>query len=169
MNLGERHIAELCKFRIARCLAVMCLQITLLDSAKLVIRLGHMNRDSDRRAIIRHSARNRLLHPPGCIGGELVTAAIFKLIDRLHETEIAFLNKVSHGKTAVHIGFGDRNHESEVRFDHLALRRRQVALSDLHGLGKLTLLGNGDAGGLFFIPKLFLHSHQHRFLALNTL
>src|SRR5918994_1713294 len=46
-------------------------------------------------------AGDRLTNPPGRVGRELVAAAIFELIDRLHQADVAFLDEVQELQTAI--------------------------------------------------------------------
>ena len=64
-----------------------------------------MDRDTDGARLIGDRAGDRLADPPGRIGREFITAAIFKLIDRLHQADIAFLNEVEELQAAVGVLF----------------------------------------------------------------
>ena len=90
-----------------------------------------MHRDADGACLIRNGARDGLPHPPGCIGRKLIAAAVFKLVDGLHEADIAFLNQVEELEPAVGVALGDRNHQAQVGFNQFFFR----ALSLLIGFG----------------------------------
>src|SRR5438034_7454383 len=120
---------------------------------ELVDRLDHVHGDADRAGLVGDGARDRLPDPPGRVGRKLITTPIFELIDRLHEADIAFLDKVEELEPAVRVLLGDRDHEPQVRLHHLllGLRRLDLALPDdrhhtldLVGLGVGALLGELD-------------------------
>ena len=67
-------------------------------------------------------AGDRLADPPRRIGRELVAAAVFELIDRLHQADVAFLNEIKELQAAVGVFLGDRNHQAQVGLDHFFLR-----------------------------------------------
>src|SRR6185437_2618871 len=64
--------------------------------------------------------------------GELVAAAVFELIDRLHEADIPLLDEVEELQAAIGVFLGDRDDEAEIGLDHLLLRARFLALAALH-------------------------------------
>src|SRR6185437_6970985 len=82
---------------------------------------------------IGNRARDRLANPPGRIGRELVSAAVLELVDGLHQTDIAFLNQIEELQAAIGVLLGNRDDESQVGFDQLALSVLgvDVALRDL--------------------------------------
>src|SRR3546814_4332917 len=61
---------------------------------QLVDRLDHVDRNADGQRLIGDGAGDRLPDPPGRVGAELVATAIFELVDRLHQADIALLNQV---------------------------------------------------------------------------
>ena len=89
---------------------------------KLVDRFDHMHRDTDRAGLIGDRARDRLTDPPCGIGRELISTAIFELVDRFHEADVTFLNEIKELQATVGIFFGNRNNEAQVGFDHFFLR-----------------------------------------------
>ena len=91
-----------------------------------------MYRDTDGSSLIRNRSSDRLTDPPGRIGRELIPASVFELIDRLHQTNIAFLDQVEELETAVGVFLGNRDHESEVRFHHLFLGAASSGFSHAH-------------------------------------
>src|SRR5262249_961190 len=48
-------------------------------------------------------ARDRLPDPPRGVGRELVAAAVFELVDRLHQADVAFLDEVEELQAAVRV------------------------------------------------------------------
>src|SRR5438132_8548057 len=120
---------------------------------ELVDRLDDVHGDADRAGLVGDGARDRLPDPPGRVGRKLITTPIFELIDRLHEADIAFLDKVEELEPAVRVLLGDRDDEAQVRLHHLllGLRRLDLALPDdghhaldLVSLGVGALLGELD-------------------------
>src|SRR3546814_18612635 len=71
--------------------------------------------DLDRARLVGDRAGDRLPDPPGRIGRELVAAAILELVDRLHQTDIAFLNEIQELQAAVRVLLGDRDSSEERR------------------------------------------------------
>src|SRR5262245_25767273 len=56
--------------------------------------LDHVDGDADRARLVGNRAGDGLADPPRRISRELVAAAILKLVDRLHQADVAFLNEV---------------------------------------------------------------------------
>src|SRR4029453_5090456 len=80
----------------------------------------HVPGDANHAALVGHGTRDRLPDPPNGIGRELDATPIVVLLDRTHETEIAFLDKIGKLQGAVtSILLGDGNHETEMRAHHL--------------------------------------------------
>src|SRR5438874_584844 len=88
----------------------------------------------------------RMPDPPGGIGRELVAAAILELIDRLHQSDIAFLDQVEELQAAVGVFLGDRDDEAQVRLHHLLLGLARLALALLHHLHDLAELADLEPG-----------------------
>ena len=99
---------------------------------QLVDRFDHVHRDANGAGLIGDGAGDGLANPPGGVGGELVAAAIFELVDGLHQADVAFLNQVQELQAAVGVFLGDGNHQAQVGFDQLPLRllRVHVPLDD---------------------------------------
>src|ERR1700733_4500973 len=113
---------------------------------QLVDGLDHVHRNTNRPGLIGNRAGNRLTNPPGRIGGELVTTTVFELIDRLHQTDVAFLDQIQKLQTAVGVLLGNRNHQAQVSLDQLALGLLGVHIALDHlALGALEL-GDRYAG-----------------------
>jgi hypothetical protein len=91
---------------------------------------------------------DRLPDPPGGVGREFVAAAIFELIDRLHEADIALLDEVQELKAAIGVFLGDRDDEAEVGLDHLLLGDARLALGLLDLVHDAAEFGQAHAGGL---------------------
>src|SRR3546814_11053036 len=67
-------------------------------------RLDHVDRDADGAGLVGDRAGDRLENPPGGVGRELVAAAVFELIDRLHEDDITFMNKIKESTEEGRVG-----------------------------------------------------------------
>ena len=91
-------------------------------------------------------AGDRLPDPPRRIGREFVAAAIFELIDGLHQADIAFLDQIKELQAAVRVFLGDGDHEAQIGLDHLLLRLARLALALLHDMHDAAELGNFEAG-----------------------
>src|ERR1017187_2648440 len=100
---------------------------------QLVDRLDHVHRDTNRTRLIGNGTRNRLPDPPRGIGRELIPTAVFELVDGLHQADVAFLNQVEELQPAIGVFLCNRNDETQVGFNQLALRLLgvHVALDDL--------------------------------------
>jgi hypothetical protein len=70
---------------------------------QLVDRLDHVDRDADRARLIGNRARDGLADPPRRVGRELVAAAVLELVDRLHQTDVAFLDQIEELQAAVRV------------------------------------------------------------------
>src|SRR5712692_2060222 len=88
---------------------------------QLVDRLDHVHRDPDRPGLVGNRARDRLADPPRRVGRELVAAAVFELVQGLHQADVALLNQIQELQAAVGVLLGNRHDEPEVRFDQLLL------------------------------------------------
>ena len=88
------------------------LQHLARNTVELVDGLNHMHRNTDGARLIRDRAGDRLTDPPGCVGGELVTTAVFEFINRFHQTDVAFLNQVKELQATVGVFLGDRNNQT---------------------------------------------------------
>src|ERR1017187_1590386 len=100
---------------------------------QLVDRFDHVQRDTNRTRLIGDGSGNGLPNPPRGISRELITAAVFELVDRLHQADVAFLNQVEELQSTIGVLLCNRDHQPQVRFDELALGvlRVHVALDDL--------------------------------------
>ena len=115
---------------------------------QLVDRLDHVHRDADGARLVGDRAGDRLADPPGRVGREFVAAAIFELIDRLHQADIAFLDEVEELQAAVGVFLGDRDDEAEVGLDHFLLGDARLALGLLDLVDDAAELAERSAGRL---------------------
>ena len=119
-HLLQRHLQLLGQF-FGRGFAADLVQHLPAGAHQLVDRLDHMHRNTDGARLIRDRAGDGLPDPPCRIGREFVAAAVFELIDRLHQADIAFLNEIKELQATVSVFFGDRDHEAQIRLDHFLL------------------------------------------------
>src|SRR5688500_5679973 len=81
-----------------------------------------MHRDPDRTGLVGDRTSDGLTDPPRRIGREFIPTTPFELIDRLHQADIPFLDKVEKLQTAVRVFLSDRYDEPKVSLDELAFR-----------------------------------------------
>src|SRR5271166_2701912 len=144
-HLLERH-RELLGKLLRRRLAADLVQHLARGAHDLVDRLNHVHRNADRARLIGDRAGDRLPDPPCGVGRELVAAAVFELVHRLHEPDVPLLDEIEELKAAVRVLLGDRDDEPEVRLDHFLLRLPGLALSLLDHLDEFAELLDLKAG-----------------------
>src|SRR5208283_4709914 len=100
---------------------------------QLVDGFDHVHRDANRARLIGDGAGNCLPNPTRGISRELIAAAVFELVDRFHQADVALLNQVEKLQSAIGVLFCNRDHQAQVGFDELALGVLgvHVALDDL--------------------------------------
>ena len=103
-----------------------------------------MHRNTNGARLVGDRARNRLSDPPRRIGRELIAATVFKLINRLHQANVAFLNQIEELQAAVRIFFGNRNHQAQVGLDHFFFRPARFTLAFLHRTDDAAEIADGD-------------------------
>ena len=91
-----------------------------------------MHRNTNGSRLISNRPRDGLANPPGRIGREFIASAILKFVDRLHQTNVAFLNQVQKLQPSIGVFLSDRNHQSQVRFDHILLRATGLCFTNKH-------------------------------------
>src|SRR5438445_633743 len=144
-HLLERH-AELLGKLLGRGLAADLVEHPARLTHDLADAVHHVDGDADRARLVGDRACDRLADPPGGIGRELVPAAVLELIDRLHQTDIAFLDQVEELQAAVGVWLGDRDDEAQVRLHHLFLGLTRLAFALLHHLHDLAELADLEPG-----------------------
>src|SRR6185369_10113613 len=97
---------------------------------QLIDRLDHVYRYPNRPRLVRNRPRDRLANPPGGIRGKLVTTPPFKLIDCLHQTDVAFLDQIEELQTAICIFLRDRYDQPQVRLNQFAFGLTRLLLTD---------------------------------------
>ncbi|MEY4487987.1 MAG: hypothetical protein RIQ79_495, partial [Verrucomicrobiota bacterium] len=140
---GQAHL--LGEF-LRRGLAAERLKQFLLHAHQLAEDFDHVDRDADGARLIGDRTGDRLADPPGGISAELVAAAIFELVDRLHQADIALLDEIQELQAAVGVFLGDRDHQPQVGFDHFLLGDARLALALLDHVDDPAELGERHAG-----------------------
>ncbi len=105
-----------------------------------------MHRDTDGPRLVGDRAGDRLTDPPGRIGREFIAAAVLELVDRLHQADVAFLNKIKELQAAVGVFLGNRDHQAQVGLDHFLLGLTGLALALLHLLDDAAIVVDRQAG-----------------------
>ncbi len=90
-----------------------------------------MHRDADRARLVGERPGDRLTDPPRGVGRELEALSVVELLRRAHESERALLDQIEEGEALVSVVLGDRDHEAQVRLDHLLLGVEVPALDAL--------------------------------------
>jgi hypothetical protein len=115
-----------------------------------------MHRDADGARLVGDRASDGLANPPGGIGRELVAAAVFELVHRLHQADVAFLDQVEELQATVGVLLGDGDHQAQVGLDHLFLGSAGFGLTDGHAAVDVLDVGNAEAGFLLQVHQLLL-------------
>ena len=102
-------------------LAPQFLHELLLGAPQLVDDLDHVDRDADGAGLVGDAAGDGLAYPPGGVGGELVAALVFELLDALHQADVALLDQVEEGLAAVGVFLGDGDDQAQIGLDHVRL------------------------------------------------
>src|SRR5699024_1134167 len=123
------------------------LQNLAVDAVHLVDGFYHVNRNADGACLVGNGTRNGLTNPPCRIGRKLVATTVFKLVDCLHEPDIAFLDQIQELQAPVGVLLGDGNDQPQVGFGHFALGLASTGLAGGHALvdGLEVLEGQNDA------------------------
>ena len=100
-------------------------------------RTNLVERQADDAGLLGERLEDGLADPPHCIGYELESAGLVKLLGGLYQAEIAFVDKVGKAQALVLVLLGDGHHETEVRAGKL-FKCGLVALAD--ALGKFDFL-----------------------------
>ena len=96
-----------------------------------------MDGEPDRAALVGNRAGDRLANPPGGVGAEAEPLAPVVLLDGAHEADVALLDQIEQGETAIDVALGDRNDQAEVGANE---ELRCVLVVHLDALGEVDLL-----------------------------
>ena len=118
-----------------------------------------MDRDTDGTRLVRDGSGDRLADPPGRIGREFEAFSPVELIDRLDQTEVAFLDQVEEQHTAADVALGDADDKTQVRFTEFLLGFF-VAL--FHALGQFDFLFTGQERHLADLFEVHTDRVVHR-------
>src|SRR5208337_870995 len=131
-DLRHRNVHPLGDF-FRRRLASQFLHQLPRSADQLVDGFNHVHGDADRSRLIGDGARDCLPNPPRGISRELIAAAVFELVDRLHQADVAFLNQIEELQSTIGVFLRNRDHQAQVGFDELTfgVLRVHVALDDL--------------------------------------
>ena len=113
-------------------LAAQILEQLTLDAAELVDHLDHVHRDADGAGLIGHRAGDGLTDPPRGIGGELVALGVVELLDRANQAQVALLDEVQERHSAAGVTLGQRDHQTQIRFQQMVFRAIAVAADPRH-------------------------------------
>ena len=115
-----------------------------------------MHRDADGARLVGDRARDGLADPPRGVGRELVAAAVFELVHRLHQADVAFLDQVEELQAAVGVFLGDRDDQTQVGFGHLALGAAGLGFAGGHLLVDVLEFLQRDADVVLQVDQLLL-------------
>jgi hypothetical protein len=73
-----------------------------------------VHRNSDGPGLVGNGPGDGLTDPPGGVGAEFVPPAVFELVHRLHQPDVALLNEIQKLEAAVGVLLGDADHQPEV-------------------------------------------------------
>ena len=126
-----------------------------------------MNRYANGARLIGNGAGNGLTNPPSGVSGEFVATTVFKLVDRLHETNVAFLDEVQELQSTVGVFFGNGNHQAQVGLNHLPLGVARAGFTSDHALVNALELGQWNHHLLLQVNELLLQLLHRRNVALK--
>src|SRR6266852_2196603 len=128
LDLVQRHHHLLGDLFRAR-LAAQALHQQARHAQQHVDHLGHVDRDTNRPALVGNRTRHRLPNPPRRVSRELEAAPVLELVDCAHQADVAFLDKVEEPKSAVRVTLGEAHHQSQVGFGQLFLSAPALGLA----------------------------------------
>ena len=120
----------------------------------LIDDFGHVHWQTNSASLVGDRAADRLPNPPRRISRKLIAAAVFKLVYRFHEADIAFLDQVQEVQPAVRIFFCNRDHEPKISLDHLVLCRIGIHLPLNNGALRIAQFGEAHSGVAFKLLDL---------------
>ena len=124
--------------------------MNLLKTVDLLINLAQgpalVQREAHDTALLCNGLQNALTNPPNGIRDELEASRLVKLLSSLHQSDIAFVNKVGKRQTLMLVLLGYGNDESKVGCYQTLLRTLPLTASLTDGLCQFDLLLNGYKG-----------------------
>ena len=102
-----------------------------LGPVDLLHALDDVDGHADRSRLVGQGARDGLPDPPGRVRRELEAAPPVELLDRADQAQRALLDEIEEGEALVAVVLRDRDDQTEIRLDHLGLRRGVPALDPL--------------------------------------
>jgi len=165
-NFVFRDLHALCQYAGIR-LKAKLLQVLAADAVHLVDGFDHVHRNANGARLVGYRAGNGLANPPSCIRREFVATAVFELVHRLHQADVAFLDQVQELQATVGVFLGDRNHQAQVGFDHffLGVARRRLAL--VHALVDVLEVGQRNHHAALQVDEGLLQLLDGRDVALD--
>ncbi len=136
------------------------LQQLTRNTVNLVNGFNHVYRNTDGTCLIGNRTGDRLTNPPSRISRELVTTTVFKLVYRFHQTDVTFLNQIQELQAAVGVFLGNRDHQTQVGFDHFFLGATCFGFTHRHTFGNVFNVFNIQTQ-LFFDVGNFLLEGQY--------
>src|SRR5258708_17576849 len=146
------------------------LQQAAADANQAIDRLYHMDRNTNRTCLVGDSTRNRLTNPPGCIGTELITLGVVKLLDSSNQANIPLLDQIQQAHTATNILFCNTHDQAQVRLSQPTLgflaiinvatiwmRFETLSLTALHTLRQAYLFLCGKQGHTTDLTQVHAH------------
>src|SRR5690554_5067150 len=158
-DLVFRHFHALAKlFR--RGLAAHFLQHLTRDAVELVDGLNHMHRNPDGAGLVRNRAGDGLTNPPGGVGREFVATTVLKLVHRLHQADVAFLDQVQELQAAVGVFLGDGNNQAQVGLDHFFLGTAGLGFADRNATVDFLDVDHGQVHFGLHVLDAFLQAYD---------
>ncbi|MNY13282.1 hypothetical protein D3C86_1464110 [compost metagenome] len=112
-----------------------------LGTQYLVELANHVHRQPHRAGLVHDRALDALADPPRGIGGKAEATGRIKLLDGVHQAEVAFLDQIEQRHATIQIALGDAHHEAQVALDHYLPRREIPALGQR---GEMEFLRRGQ-------------------------
>ena len=137
------------------------------DAVHLVDRLDHVHRNTDRARLVGDRAGDGLANPPGGVGRELVATAVFELVHRLHQADVAFLDQIEELQATVGVLLGNRDHEAQVGLDHFLLGIARGGFTFVHALVDAFELGQRHHDARLQVHQLLLQVLDGRNVAAH--
>ena len=128
LELVERYLHLLGNLFRAR-LAAEALDQQARHAQQLIDRLDHVDRDTNRSALVGNRTRHRLPNPPRRVSRELEAALVIELHDRPHQADVAFLDKVKKTQATTAVALGKAHHQPQVAFGQLLLGAPALGLA----------------------------------------